>query len=98
MRLLLSAISVLTLAACSGGNLSQPRQAVSYATPSVARPYHDPQAQPGDVPAVWLAPVGDMRGTIVRLRDPRVERDFPDYDNAPWLAGRRSANAPDGTF
>lgn len=98
MRFLLASAAAFALSACSGGNLSQPTRPAVYAGPAVAHPYHNPGARSGDVPAVWLSPAADGRGTIVRLRDPRVEGGIPDYDNAPWLAGKRPASAPEGTF
>ncbi len=91
-------ILLLGLAACSGrGNLSAAGDQHGPTPPPIRNAYFDPYARPGDVPAIWVSPVFDIRGTIVHPVDPRVERGIPDYAHAPWLGGN-NPDRPAGTF
>lgn len=95
-----AAACLLALAACSGGNLRGGRaiRESGPPPPPIANPHFDPYATPGSVPVVWVAPVQDRIGTIVRPRDPIVERDHVDHARAPWAPGRGNPAAPPGTY
>lgn len=89
---------LLGLAACSSdGNLSTAGGQSGPTPPPIRNAYFDPHARPGDVPAAWVSPMFDVRGTIVHPVDPRVEQGIQDYAHASWLGGSNAAR-PAGAF
>jgi hypothetical protein len=81
------------LSACGPqrGNLQGPGDFDPPPAPEVRHPLHRADMRPGDAPATW-APVGqDPSGTLVRPRDPAVERGRP-----AWEQRRGAVGAPDG--
>ena len=100
-NLLLAALALIPLAACSSGNV---RFAGSYsapAAPPVQNPSYDPYAAPGTANATSAPPVLNRNGTIVKPNDPRgAMAGRPDYEHAPWATGAAggATYAPPGTF
>ncbi len=91
---------MVSLAACSSGNIKSARDYNAPAAPPVHHPYYSPYALYGETNATWTPPVWNRNGTIVRPVDPGVELGRPFYENAPWATGASggSAIAPPGTF
>lgn len=90
----------LALAGCAGGNLRWPGDYSAPAAPRVRQSEYDPFARPGSANALWMPPIINRNGTIVRPYDPSVMSGRPDYEHASWATGAAggSASAPPGTF
>lgn len=100
-NLLLAALALIPLAACSSGNVRTVGSYSAPAAPPVRNPSYDPYASPGTVNATWAPPVLNRNGTIVKPNDPRgAMAGRPDYEHAPWATGAAggAAYAPPGTF
>ena len=91
---------VLSLLACSGGNLKSARDYDAPAAPPMRHPTYNPSAAYGEANAIWRPPVFDRNGTVVKPADPASDYRRPDYEHAPWATGAAggSAFAPPGTF
>ncbi len=100
LRNVIFASAMVSLAACSSGNIKSARDYNVPAAPPVRHPYYSPYAPYGEANATWTPPVWDRNGTIVRPVDPGVELGRPSYETAPWATGAPggSAVAPPGTF
>jgi len=86
---------VLTVAACSSGNVHSSDEYRASSPPEVKEPLYNPYASYGSATATWSPPVADRRGTIVWPADPASERDRPPYELQPWYVG---ASPFSGTF
>ncbi len=100
LRKLLFTFTMISLAACSSGNIKSARDYNAPAAPPVRHPYYSPYAPYGETNATWTPPVWNRNGTIVRPVDPGVELGRPPYENAPWATGASGGSvlAPPGTF
>ncbi len=100
LRNVIFASAMVSLAACSSGNIKSARDYNVPAAPPVRHRYYSPYAPYGEANATWTPPVWDRNGTIVRPVDPGVELGRPSYETAPWATGAPggSAVAPPGTF
>lgn len=100
LRNVIFASAMVSLAACSSGNIKSTRDYNAPTAPPVRHPFYSPYAPYGEANATWTPPVWDRNGTIVRPVDPGVELGRPPYETAPWATGTPggSAFAPPGTF
>lgn len=97
---ILVGITALTLAACSGGNVTSARDCDAPKAPPVQYPLYDPNMPYGSADATWAAPIYDRNATIVSPRDPSVNAGRQPYEQAPWATGAEGRNdvVPPGTF
>lgn len=101
MRQLVILVSTLiSISACSGGNLKSFSDYSAPAAPPVRHAVYDPFATYGSSNATWTPSVNDRRGTITRPSDPSLNNLRPDYERADWATGATGGDglAPPGTF
>ena len=92
--------ALLSISACSGGNLKSVSDYSAPAAPPVRHAVYNPFATYGSSNATWTPPVNDRHGTIVRPVDPSLNNSRPDYEHADWATGAAGGDrlAPPGTF
>ena len=94
------AMSLLSLAGCSSGNLKSAKDYNVPSPPPVLHPTYNPYARYGEANATWRPPVVDRDGTIQRPSEPSSQGDRPDYEGSGWATGaaRSVFSGPPGTF
>jgi len=101
MRYMVGLVPVLlSLVACSGGNLKSVSDYSAPHAPPVRQAVYNPFAVFGSANATWTPSVNDRRGTIVRPTDPSTNSSRPDYEHSDWATGAAGGDrlAPPGTF
>lgn len=99
-RLILLPVVLVSLAACSGGNVKKVSDYSAPPAPQVRNPVYNPYAAYGEANATWTPPTFNRDGTVVKPAEPSSQDDRPHYEFAPWATGAAggSRNAPNGTF
>lgn len=92
--------ALLSISACSGGNLKSVSDYSAPAAPLVRHAVYDPLATYGSSNATWTPSANDRHGTIVRPADPSLNNSRSDYEHADWATGAAGGDrlAPPGTF
>ena len=95
-RFVAATAATLTLAGCSGGNLKTASDYSAPSAPPVRYSTYNPYSTAGTANAIWVPPVVNRHGTVVRPNDPGVLSGRPDYEHAEWATGaaRGDRSAP----